>query len=343
MAELRRKAKKVRTAATDDGTRRERAHRNRSLSSGTDDETGEGFLHLRGPADLVGEMLSLLEPWIQARFDKARTDGEREGRGAYAFDALLDALRFSDTARRGGRLAGQGPGEDVPRGPAARVLARVDVAALERGHTVAGETCEIDGLGPVPLDSLRRLLPDAVITVILNRGVDAWNITNLRRRSNAHQQAVLDWVGAECSRLGCGATHNLQIDHRLDWAHTHLTRLDALDALCTGDHRLKTVHGWALVNGTGKRPMVPADHPDHPANAPPPEGTSTTSIASRSDDPTRTGVTGATGGAHLAPSGPGPHGTQPGSGDPEPSPAPAAGATTPPTVSHSSGKELAPV
>jgi hypothetical protein len=27
---------------------------------------------------------------------------------------------------------------------------------------------------------------------------------------------------------------------------------------------LKTHHGWALVPGTGKRDMVPPDHPSHP-------------------------------------------------------------------------------
>ena len=35
----------------------------------------------------------------------------------------------------------------------------VDYAALVRGHTVAGETCEIPGMGPVPVSVVRRGRP----------------------------------------------------------------------------------------------------------------------------------------------------------------------------------------
>ena len=84
-----------------------------------------------------------------------------------------------------------------------------------------------------------------------------------------HQQVVLDWLGGECSREGCGATRNLQVDHRIDWASIHVTELMNLDWMCVRDHRLKTHHGWALVPGKGKRRMVPPDDPDHPANSPP--------------------------------------------------------------------------
>ena len=56
----------------------------------------------------------------------------------------------------------------------------------------------------------------------------------------------------------------LERDHRYDWADTKVTRLDWMDGLCSHDHDLKTLHGWALVDGTGKRPMVPPDHPQHP-------------------------------------------------------------------------------
>ena len=57
-----------------------------------------------------------------------------------------------------------------------------------------------------------------------------------------------------------------EIDHRVDWAHTRVTLYDWLSRLCGHDHDLKTRLGWALVDGTGKRPMVPPDHPDHPNN-----------------------------------------------------------------------------
>ncbi len=258
MSELRSHTKRVRAAATDDEQKHRDAHENRDVSTMTDEETGEGRIGAKGPMSAVATMLALLEPWVQAQFTQARKEGRRERRGALMFDALLEALRHAGTGSA-----------DAPVRPRVELLARVDLPALVRGHTLAGETCDIDGFGPVPVAALRELLPDAVIKLIVDNGVDVFNVTSLRRRTTAHQQAVLDWLGLECSRLGCSATRNLQIDHRADWALTHVTQLRELDKMCPGDHRLKAYDGWALVAGSGKRRMVPPDHPDRPANSPP--------------------------------------------------------------------------
>jgi hypothetical protein len=43
--------------------------------------------------------------------------------------------------------------------------------------------------------------------------------------------------------------------------------LDNLDRLCTPCHRRKTHHGWALVTGTGPRPLVPPTTPATPPTA----------------------------------------------------------------------------
>jgi hypothetical protein len=42
-----------------------------------------------------------------------------------------------------------------------------------------------------------------------------------------------------------------------------------LDRLCVHHHRLKTHNGWALIAGSGKRPMVPPSDPQHPGNQAP--------------------------------------------------------------------------
>ena len=263
MAELRRKAKRVRAAATDDAEKERRAHAERDVSSQSDPETGKSTITVTGPGGKVAKMLAFLEPFVQAAFEKARKEGRREHRGTLMFDALLAALGLASNRLKGAAA-------DEPNvGPPAKVLVRVDATALKRGHTVAGETCEIDGLGPVPLAALRELLPQAAVYAIVTDGRDVWIVTNLARGTNAHQQVVLEWLGLECTRQGCGATRNLQIDHRVDWAKIHVTELANLDWLCTPDHRRKTHHGWALVNGRGRRRMVPPDDPDHPANSPP--------------------------------------------------------------------------
>lgn len=285
LAELKRAAKKVRAAATDNEKKAKDAQEHRDLAAGSDEETGEGWFHGHGPTTAVAELLAHLEPWVQAEFDKARKDGRRERRGALLFDALLASLRFAAACRRG-RITGTGPLPDGPAswpygpegpdgpvtwpsGPPVNILARVDLTTILRGHAIAGETCEIDGLGPVPLAALREWFPQAAIDLIITKGVGVFNVTYLGRSTNARQQTVMDWLGEQCSRLGCPATHKLQIDHRVDWHKIHITEIANLDKLCIPDHNRKTRDGWSLVEGTGRRRMVPPDHPDHPANAPP--------------------------------------------------------------------------
>ena len=85
------------------------------------------------------------------------------------------------------------------------------------------------------------------------------------------QRVALWWRSPECTREGCTRTQRLENDHREGWAETRRTRLDELDPLCEHEHDLKTYHGWSLVNGKGKRPMVPPDDPRHPKYRAPPD------------------------------------------------------------------------
>ncbi|MBX7071257.1 MAG: HNH endonuclease, partial [Microthrixaceae bacterium] len=56
----------------------------------------------------------------------------------------------------------------------------------------------------------------------------------------------------------------LEFDHRHDWARVQTTELANLDLLCDHHHDLKTYEGWQLVDGTGRRPMVPPSDTRHP-------------------------------------------------------------------------------
>jgi hypothetical protein len=148
---------------------------------------------------------------------------------------------------------------------------RLDLDALIRGITAQGETCEIAGLGPIPVSRARELLGESILKLVLTRGKDVVNVTHLGRAPNMAQKVALLWQQPVCSREGCGRQARLQYDHRDEYRTVHCTDLWNIDPLCPADHHLKTNQGWALVNGTGTRPMVPPDHPDHPrhANAPP--------------------------------------------------------------------------
>jgi hypothetical protein len=94
------------------------------------------------------------------------------------------------------------------------------------------------------------------------------NVTHLGRGPNMAQKIALLWQQHVCTRQGCGRRARLQYDHRQEFREVRCTDLWNIDPLCPADHHLKTNQGWALIAGTGTRPMVPPDHPDHPRNRP---------------------------------------------------------------------------
>ncbi len=78
----------------------------------------------------------------------------------------------------------------------------VDAAALRRGAVESGETCEIRGVGPVPVSTVRELLPEAAIAIVIKDGVDVQNVTHLKRRTTAHQRTVLEFLGHQVRGRG---------------------------------------------------------------------------------------------------------------------------------------------
>ena len=250
VAELRDACARVKaTADADPDATSARIHAARSLRRwGSAD--GTQHLHASGPPELLARVDSALAPRTEARFAAARAEGRHEPHDAYAFDALVDlADERAGPPRRTSRF---------------RAVIRVDWDALLRGWVEEGETCEIAGLGPVSVARARELLGDAVIHLVVTRGVDVANVTYLGRGPSAAQRIALLWQQPTCSRLGCNRGAGIEVDHRRPYAADRVTELANLDPLCGHDHRLKTNHGWALVDGTGKRLFVPPDHPDHP-------------------------------------------------------------------------------
>jgi hypothetical protein len=176
------------------------------------------------------------------------------------FDALM-ALAERDT----------GSGAEKKRGMKPRYLAllHVDVEALTRGQTQGDETCEIVGVGPVPLRVAREVLGDSIVKLVVTKGVDVANVVHLGRGPTAAQRIALLWSKPKCANVACSSMF-VQIDHENPWAVTKHTWLGELDPLCPHDHKLKTNQGWALVDGTGRRVFVSPNDPRHPRNKPPP-------------------------------------------------------------------------
>lgn len=138
-----------------------------------------------------------------------------------------------------------------------------------RGRVHKGDVCEVAGVGPVSVTAARALLGDSVLKLVITSGVDVVNVTNLGRGPKAAQKIALSWSSPECTVAGCTRRWGIEHDHRDPWTAVHETATGNLDRFCDHHHDLKTHHGWALVLGTGKRPMVPPGDPRHPDNQPP--------------------------------------------------------------------------
>ena len=133
----------------------------------------------------------------------------------------------------------------------ATVIVRIDLAALRRGRAQGGEWCEIDGLGPIPVETARELMDDAFIAAVLTDGTDIRSVLHLGRRPTAEQRTALLARDPVCAIPGCGSRDRLETDHVEDWSTTRVTRLDALARLCHHHHRQKTVGDWTLEGRPG--------------------------------------------------------------------------------------------
>jgi len=214
-------------------------------------------------------LLVALAPFEKHAFDTARNQGRREPADAYTADAL--ARHALDGPTSDGPDAQTGH-THKPRsdGSRAKIIVRIDHTALRRGHTHAGETCEIAGIGPVPAAIAHDCMNDAFLAAIVTNDTDIRAIVHLGRHPTALQHTALRWRDPECVALGCHTQTGLETDHRIDWATTHHTTLDELDTLSPHHHDLKTRHNHHLTPGPGKRPIHPPTRPgpNHPHRSP---------------------------------------------------------------------------
>lgn len=249
LQKLRDEAARVRAAADPDpAARHERVRRSRFWRRWTDAEGARcGTYRLTPEAGAMVEAAA--QPFIDAAIDEARRTGEHEPSDAYAADGLV-AMAASTTRAA---VAGDdgAPAPKPPRGGRGRrrlrnrreLIGLVDLAALQRGVVVAGETCEIAGIGPVPVEVARRVFGDALLRIVIRDGTDIRTVVHAGRTANAVQEtAVLVRDGGRCVRPSCGLPIS-EIDHNIGFPTTGPTTLDDLAGLCGHDHDLKSLHG----------------------------------------------------------------------------------------------------
>ena len=230
-----------RYAVTDERVRDAAIRADRHLRTWTD---GEGAFcgAFRTTPDAGARMLLALDAEIDRVFKGARREGRRESHQAYAMDALE------------ARVCAEGTGKRAR--PKAEIRVLVDHQALLRGHTVAGEACEIEGLGPVPVAVVESWRHDAYLRLIVTDGIDVKAITRRSRYVDAHLDAALAVRDRHCIVTGCDVDWRLERDHRVPYAQCHTTSLDGLGRMCWWHHLLKT-KGWALVGGPGCYRLTP--------------------------------------------------------------------------------------
>ena len=239
--QLRDECRRVRHAATDEQARYDAIKRDRHLRTWTDGEGGFCGAFRTTP-DAGARMLVALDAEIERVFKTARRDGRRESRGAYAVDAL-EAL-----------VCSAGPGKRAKQTYEIGVL--VDHAALVRGHTEAGEVCEIAGLGLVPVSVVQSWADDAYLRLIVTDGIDVKAITRRSRYIDRHQDAALKVRDRTCCITNCDVTWRLERDHRVPFAQGGPTEVANIDRYCGFHHVLKT-QGWKRVGGPGNYRLVP--------------------------------------------------------------------------------------
>jgi hypothetical protein len=240
-------------ADPDPDATQQRIHAGRRLRRWTDKE---GAAHLSWTSTVADAAVlnSALDALSEELFDAARREARMEPLEAYAADALVELARRATN----GSAEGSKPLKERHL-----ALLRADLAALVRGSVVAGEVCEITGIGPIPVAEARELLGDSILKLVLTRGRDA-NVTHLGRGANAAQKVALLWRSPICSVEGCGRRARLEDDHLEPYAKVRQTALVNLDPKCSHHHDLKTNHGWEYAVGEGRRPFVAPDDPRHP-------------------------------------------------------------------------------
>jgi hypothetical protein len=239
-AQLRDQAARIRAAGRDAQERERRAREQRSVRTYTDGE-GVWHLHAQGAPSDGARIEARLKAETEIVFHDARKAGLREPHDAYAFDALVRICETSST---------EGGAERTPA--TAHVYVNVDADQLLGDCDRPGARCEIKGVGPVPVETARGYLGEALLTILVKKGIDVTTIAHdgAKAMPIAVRRAVLA-RDQECVVETCSAPTS-QV-HHLDWrSHGGKHSVHNCRGLCDWCHKLVHYQGYELEpNGDG--------------------------------------------------------------------------------------------
>ena len=247
---LRDECRRIKAAACpDELARYEAIRRERHLMMWADAD-GAWCGRFRTTPDVGARLKACLDAETDRVFRAARAEGRREPLAAYAMDAL-QALVCSGPA-------------GAPAKMILNIYSHIDHPALVRGFTLAGETCEIAGIGPVPVAVIKAWEGDVYLRLLVTHGVDIKAVTRKTRYVDPNQRAALAVRDRKCIITNCDVDERLEIDHTLPFAEGGPTEITNLGRPCKFHHFLKT-KGWTLVGEPGNwRLEPPTTGPDPP-------------------------------------------------------------------------------
>ena len=171
------------------------------------------------------------EPEKERSDDVARARERTTARRLAALTTLAEAA--ADTGRRAG---------DPPR---REVVVHVDAAVL--ADDAAAGRAYLEGGPALPPALARRMLCEATIVTMLERGREPLALGRRKRRATMAQRRALLRRDGGCARPGCAETRieRLHVHHMRHWLFGGRTDLTSLVLLCDRDHGL--VHDLDLV------------------------------------------------------------------------------------------------
>lgn len=205
----------------------------------------DGAFRLEGKLtpDAGAALLGAIAPAQKIIYSEAAKQDRREPKQALDADALVATVRSAGDAG-GGSSAGGAP---------AMVHVRVHHSALIRGHVEEGETCEIPGVGPVPVATAEALAADAFLAILVTDGADIKAVCRPGRTIPARLRTALIERDPTCSVPSCDSRLSLQIDHIVPVSGGGRTELENLCRLCDWHHYLKTHRGYRLRGEPGSQ------------------------------------------------------------------------------------------
>lgn len=256
-SELRDECRMIRTAAAGD-EHQEQIRRTRSLRSRLDAD-GAHLLTLRNTTDAVAPLLAYLHADADRRATQARRDGDHQPYEAHLADALcalpahINAGEHADGAQRA-----------KDRAVRAVVYIHADLTAWERGHTVSGERCHINGTGPTTIAAARRLAaePGGLLKLAIHNDGNLTGVVSLGRYIPAPINDALNARDTKCIIKDCTRTRRLERDHRTPFAQGGETSITNLGSPCGYHHYLKTHKGWQIAGEPPNCEMIPPEGRD---------------------------------------------------------------------------------